>query len=125
MEKRRAGVPKDKSVRRDQNRDQGYDLGVEAAGSGVEDHAELMAPSGVGDELDDAGMPRWDETERAPPQPPFATAGEDLSVPTPGPASQRSLEELRRQARALSIPGRSRMTKMQLANAVHDAMGRG
>jgi len=103
-------------------KDRGYDLGVRAPGPGLEGQGELIAPPGVGDQLNENGTPKWDESERAAPLPPLAADGLDISAPKSSPFPELSLEELRKRAQALSIPGQLNMTKMQLAAAVHDAM---
>ena len=99
----------------------GYDDAVKASGPGLEDHAELIGPEALADQLDETGLPIWDDSERAAPMPAVSSDGIDIAAPIANPQKEMARDELRKRARALSIPGRSKMTKQQLARAVRQA----
>lgn len=110
-----------KSTSKDSKISKGYDEGVYSPGSGLEDHGELIAPAALGDQLGPMGKPIWDESERAAPPASAAPDGQRVAVSLENPGHDHSLAELHKRAQALSIPGREKMTRMELAKAVDNA----
>ncbi len=108
---------------RSEKTDRGYDEAVQIPGHGLEGQGELIAAPSIADEFDDKGMPVWDDTERAAPPASASSDGEEFSVPPASVPINLSAYDLRKRAQALGIPGRSKMSRVQLANAVRNSIG--
>ena len=103
--------------------DKGYDDGVQKQGPGVESEVGVMQPAHEEKPFPESGSPLWDEA-KGPPSPdnePFALEFPTAETELAGTEELTRLTyaALDRRARALKIPGRTVMTKMQLANAIN------